>query len=115
VVTLELVVNRHDLAPNIGHLCVTSHLVLGELRHLVRVVMRDTGVLSRLGERVLARGPLTTREQHIQPAPQLREPLSQIGRDAHRTKVYPHPENGDPVDGLARREVLCLPPPTAMR
>jgi hypothetical protein len=34
VVTLELIVNRHNLAPNVGHLCVTSNLVLGELRHL---------------------------------------------------------------------------------
>jgi hypothetical protein len=29
-----LIVNRHNLAPNVGHLCVTSNLVLGELRHL---------------------------------------------------------------------------------
>jgi hypothetical protein len=58
VVTLELIVNRPDLAPNVGHLCVASHLVLGKLRHLVRVVMRDAGVLSRPGKRVIARCPL---------------------------------------------------------
>jgi hypothetical protein len=88
VVAIEFIVNRPDLAAKVGHLCVASNLVLGELRHRVRVVMRDTGLLSRPGEGVLARGPLAPLEQHMQSAPQLRDPLLQIGRDAHGTEVY---------------------------
>jgi hypothetical protein len=49
VVALEFIVNRHDLAAKVGHLRVTCRLVTGELRHLVRVGMRDTGALSRVG------------------------------------------------------------------
>jgi hypothetical protein len=84
---LKLIVNRHDLAPNFGHLCVACHLVPAKLRHLVRVVMRDTVILSRPGEGVRTRGPLAPHEQDTQPAPQLKEPLSQIVRDAHRAEV----------------------------
>jgi len=58
VVALEFVVNRLDLAAKVGHLCVACQLIAGELRHRVRVVMRDTGPLSRPGEGVRARGPL---------------------------------------------------------
>jgi hypothetical protein len=87
VVAQEFVVNRLDLAAKVGHLCVACQLVAGELRHLVRVVMRDTGLLSRPGEAVLARGPLAPLDQQMQSAPQIHEPLSQIGRDAHATDV----------------------------
>jgi hypothetical protein len=87
VITLELVINRHDLAPKVGHLRVVYHFVLGELRHPGLVVMRDTGVLSRPGEGVHASGPLAPREQHIRSAPQLRDPLSEIGREAHGRKL----------------------------
>ena len=58
MVALEFIVNRHDLAAKVGHLRVTCRLVTGELRHLVRVVMRDTGALSRPGEAVRARSLL---------------------------------------------------------
>jgi hypothetical protein len=58
VVALEFVANRRDLAAKVGHLGVACYLVAGELRHGVRVVMRDTGPLSSSCEAVHARGPL---------------------------------------------------------
>jgi hypothetical protein len=89
VVALELVVNRHDLASKVGHLCVACHLVMGEPRHLVGVVMRDAGALSRSREAVRARGAFAPLEQQMQPAPQPHQPLSQIGRDAHERMLPP--------------------------
>jgi hypothetical protein len=87
VVAKEFVVNRLDLAAKVGHLCVACQLVAAELRHLVSVVMRDTSLLPRPGEAVLARGPLAPLDQHMQSAPQTHEPPSQIGRYAHATDV----------------------------
>jgi hypothetical protein len=106
VVAQEFVVNRLDLAAKVGHLCVACQLVAGELRHLVRVVMRDTRLLSRPGEAVLARGPLAPLDQQMQPAPQIHEPLSQIGRDAHATDV---------TVAAKHVGVMCLSRPTPTR
>jgi hypothetical protein len=87
MVAQEFVVNRPDLAAKIGHLRVACQLIARELRHLVRVVMRDTRPLSRLGEAMRTRRPLAPLDQHMQSAPQIHEPPSQIGRDAHATDV----------------------------
>jgi hypothetical protein len=62
VFALEFIVDRHDLAANVGHLRVTFELVACELRHLVDVVMRYTGALSCPCEAVLRRGPFPTLE-----------------------------------------------------
>jgi hypothetical protein len=62
VVAVEFFVNRLDLAPKVGHLGVATHLVLGELRHRVRIVIRDTGPLSSPGEAVHASSSLAPLE-----------------------------------------------------
>jgi hypothetical protein len=85
VVALEFIVNRHDLAANVGHLRVTFQLIACELPHLVGIVMRHTGTLSRPRKAVRRRGTLPTLEQHVQSTSQLNEPKPQIGRDTHAT------------------------------
>jgi hypothetical protein len=62
VVAVEFFVNRLDLAPKLGHLGVANHLVLGELRHRVCIVIRDTGPLSSPREAVHTSGPLAPLE-----------------------------------------------------
>jgi hypothetical protein len=62
VVAVEFFVNRLDLAPKVGHLGVATDLVLGELRHRARIVIRDTGPLSSSGEAVHASCPLAPLE-----------------------------------------------------
>jgi hypothetical protein len=103
MVAREFIANRHDLAAKVGHLCIACHLIVGELRHLVRVVIRDTSVLSRPGERVLARGSLAPHKQHVQPVPHLHEPLLKIGRDAHGTGVY---KSGQGAQSVSKRPAM---------